>query len=610
MHSRKSRLPAFPFLPAACACALLGACDGAPAAPGVGVFFAPLAGEGCSRVPASSRRLPEDLDRIVVMLRVGDGPETASEVTSRADADSSGAVLLQGVPPGTYRMQVAGCQGGGATWWGEDPAVVVEASQKTAPLIFMTPSQRLACVGSENRNPLAPAFQGDRFVTDGKSAFGAVAVGPSGRVVVAGGASDLTPNEPLVGGRSVWEYHPGSGLFTAARDSGGSIVSLAEARLGHGLAFIDEATFAVFGGAAKAEVSPDGFPGDQPPVLPSTAPAFAIEVVSLHSGVAEGFLGDRSDAWPAVAFGSNGTARTLALAGGMGADGKPTDRVSLIPDATPEGLRAGKAVPGRLSRPRFGGTAQFLSTGDLLVIGGRDDLGPVPPEVVRNDNGTLVTSVLSAGFPPAGGAATAFPAVALLDDDRATARVLVLGGTPLGGALAFDVLKPGQNLAWILTLKAKDGHYDLDTATVQQAVRTPEWALRSFGSLAPFDAIGSTAKGTWLQGGGFRSFRQEPDVADCLDAAGDLQDFCFPKSLVGFSLNTANELDESLAAGDIGRLGAAVAPIGPGTVLVLGGLSGYGSKASDRVQSSGVIAFAGGPDLDALCAAHPLPEAR
>ena len=601
----------------ACLCAPVAACGDGDEDPGIGIHFATQAEEGCDSLPAETHALPPDVDRVVIVLRGGDGQVAASATVpadrlaeDRAkDRGGRGAIVLEGLVPGEYRMQVAGCRGDVATWWGVAPSVRVEESSKTAPVVFLSPVQGLACVGGSNLNPLAPGFDGDGFLTSGRMAFAAAATGPDGRVVVAGGAPDLLAQDRLSGGRRAWEFHPQTGLFTAIRATDAKSVDdtqvLASGRLGHGLAFLDATTVAVFGGAVSAQVAPTGYagPAGLPPVLPGAAPGKAVEVLSLDDGNVWGVQVLDVGSWPSVAVRSKEgqSAQAFAMAGGLGTDGKPTGVVALFPQATADKVSQGAPVSGMLATPRFGGAATYLSTGDLLLVGGWDGSAAARPEVLRVAGNAVSSSVLpEAGFPPAGRRATAFPAVAVLQDDGATAKVLVAGGSRFGDPFAYDDTLPAEPQAWILTMVAAGGHFGLDAGATMTPVDAGARAARSLAGVAPFVPIGSAGPGRWLLAGGYQSFTHS-SFADCQGNPA----VCFPRSATAFDLGTASAVRTLAQYVDVERLGATVAGIGTGSVLVLGGLSGIGTGAGSGVRSSGVIAFAGGPMLDAVCADHP-----
>jgi len=595
---------------------LLGwaACGPGPGGEG-GLVFSALREEGC--ITTRLEAPPEDLDRLVVAVVDDEGKELAARVVPAAMLREEGPVLLTGVPSGTWRLRIAGCRGSEATWWTEEPALKVEPDVKVLPLLTMRPVEGASCVGGENRHRLAPQFTGDQFIVDGKIAFGAAAAGPGGRVLVAGGAGAVQPNVQseylLTGGRGLWEFRPASGLFLAVHGPDGQRLLLGNGRLGHGMAFLDSRQVVVFGGASKAVLAPVAFPGKDPPLRPEEGSGTALEVVDLESAEVSAPDLPLLPMWPAVAArrGPDGTASALVAAGGMNREDRSS--ADAIVFWEPQALNT--PVQGRMIHARHGASAVFLSHGEVLVVGGWDGRAAPPPEIGRPESGgTWKAEDLGGDWPPEGIAPAAFPVLAVLSDDGQEAQVLVLGGNPLGAQSDWnnpDTFRTWQKAAaWRLTVKADSGFYRLQGATVDRvnlgdAAEEETLGFRSLASMPRWS--GREGVPRWLLAGGYRSFSSlgQRSPPDCRNEDGTSKDWCFPARVLALEWDGSG-LVRPGALTDRSRLGAAVADLPGGEVLLLGGISGFGGSAgADWVESTGLLLTPGDVLKDGLCAAHP-----
>lgn len=589
---------------------LLVAAGCTPGPEGAGtIVFSALEDGGC--VTARLESPPGNLDRLVVAVVDGEERELAARTVPARELREGGPVLLSGVPPGTWRIRIAGCLGREATWWTEDRALRVEADTKALPLWTLRPVEGASCVGGENRHPLASSFTGDQFIVEGRMAFGAAAGGPGGRVLVAGGARALESGYTLSGGRGIWEFLPSSGLFLAVRAPDGGRLQLGVGRIGHGMAFLDARRVAVFGGASRAVLAPAGFPGREPSLRPEEGTGTALEVVDLESGDVSSRAVPVLPLWPAVAAWRDpeGEARALVAAGGMNrGDRSPSEAIfHWLSDSldTP--------TEGRMVHRRYGASATFLSGGEVLVVGGWDGTAAPAPELGRpGPGGTWLAEALEGEWPPEGIAPSAFPVLAVLSDDGHAARVLVMGGNPLGAQLDWnnpDTFRSWQKAsAWILTLEAREGAYRAGGGRVERVELEDQEETLGFRSLAALPRWpGRDGGPRWLLAGGYRSFSSlgQRSPPDCRNGDGTSKDWCFPGQVPVLGWD-GNGLIRPGTIADRSRLGAAVAELPGGEVLIVGGLSGFGGTAGGEwVESTGLLVTPGDLRKDALCAAHP-----
>lgn len=586
---------------------VLAGCASAPEGEATLVFSA-LGEQGCVTTRLESP--PPNMDRLVVAVVDGEGRELAARAVPVAELREGGPVLLTGVTPGTWLLRIAGCQGSEATWWTEDRSLRIETDNKALSLLTMRPVEGASCIGSENRHLLAPRFTGDQFIVDGRMAFAAAAAGPGGRVLVTGGAGTLESNYTLVGLRGIWEFRPSSGLFLGLRDPTGDRVQLGVGRIGHGMAFLDSRQVVVLGGASRAVLTPKGFPGPEPSLRPEAGTGTSLEVVDLESGKVSSRAEPVLPLWPAVAVWKNpdGSARALAAVGGRNReDGSSSDA---IVHWLSEALDV--PVSGRMVHRRFGASALFLAGGEVLVVGGWDGTAAPAPELGRVTGDGWQSEVWEGAWPPEGIAPSAFPVLAVLSDDGDEVQVLVIGGNPLGAQNDWnnpDTFRSWQKAAsWRLTLKAREGVYHLQGATADRIDLGDDLETVGFRSLAAMPRWpGRDPSPRWLLVGGYRSFVSLGQGAppDCRNADGTPKDWCFPGQVLGLGWDGSRP--SSLGSiPDRGRLGAAVAELPGGEVLVVGGLSGFGETTSaDWVESTGLLITPGDARKDGLCAAHP-----
>lgn len=570
------------------------------------LVFAEDVGTGCTASPAGTHKLPADVDWLVARLILNETGEPTDAITILPEdlEKDSGDILMKKVAPGNYTLEVAGCKAVEdgdpvTTWLGSTPSVDVEKHQKAAPAIFLSHAGGASCVGGDNLNLLAPGFDGNGFSVEGKTAFGAVAVTDSGRVISAGGSGTLKSNpEKMSGTAWIWEYRRDLGLFTAVVDEAGGRATLGDLRLLHSMWSIGGEDLLIAGGARHAQIAPKGFPGSVPPVVPDTAAKMPLEIVSVDTAKTVPLALSVKGALPTVALNSKKT--NLAVLGGLIIkDAAPSDQVLFVPvDAAK--MKAGKVdfKEGKLATPRFGGEARFLSTGQLLVIGGLDGTAPAKVELVTaGTDGVPASVVVEAAVLPEGTRATAFPAVYVLADNGKTARILVVGGNPLG-TMPSAYVNPDKPNAWVLTMTAKNKAFDPASAKVSAIVGDADWATRSMATITKFGS-------SLLLVGGYRSYSSMPTVADCHDPDGLSPDYCFPRSWTAFGLGADGKsfVDIETFQDTTSRFGASVAVLGGNSVLVLGGLSGYGGAVTDdhHVLSTGALLVTSGGFDPAVC---------
>lgn len=559
-----------------------GAADGASRS--FGLVFATEVETGCESSPVIAGKLPEDVDWLVARLLDPEGKETSVLVIDGGGLDVPGESLMTGVLPGRYRLEVTGCRqsgGGLATWGGMSREFDVLESQKSAPIVFMKRAGGLSCVGGKNLNPLAPQFDGDGFFVYGVSAFAAGTVTQGGRIFVSGGFTEDKPKaagDSLSAGTRVWEYDASQGVFVGIFDAGLNRLELAEPRALHGLVGApgNDTRLLAVGGVRSAVLVPKGFPDHLAPLDEAVGVDNVVEVLDVAGASATGVQTPWDGIQSTWAVSRDGN--WIALAGGRDATaGLPSSDVAFL-ETHAERLIQGSAtyLAGTLGSPRFGSASLFLSTGEMLLIGGWDGTQPAPPELVRPDGTqTLATRVLSAAGPPAGTSPTAFPSLAILKDDGQEADVLVVGGNPLDDpSFVFANPDPTRPTTWVLQLESTDGlRYDGATARSVAMESGSEWAVRSLASLVP---LGSS----WLMAGGYRAFKEQIDVPGCGLVWGY---FCFPRSLPLFRLDsTGTALEMVREVEDVqSRLGALVLPLDEGSAMVLGGMDGFGFPKQD-----------------------------
>ena len=527
-----------------------------------GLVFAPEASSGCVSPGLGTHKLPGDVAYVVARVLGKDDAEASAVTITQEDLDAGdGQFLFRGITPGEWTLEVTGCSKQGvATWRGTTRGVKVEAHRKSLPLVFMLPEGRLACIGGANQNPLT-SYDGARFVSDGRVAFGAGAVTPSGRVIIAGGGFDYRPasGDLLLGGTGVWEFRPDAGVFVPIYGPTGTRLALGEQRLGHGMVALDDDHILVIGGGTAAVL---GGSGTQPPLSPREKVPAPIEILTLSTASSQSQKLDRwVAAFPAWAW-SRGR---VALAGGMAAS-KASDQVMFVDPLDPS-----SAVFGTLSSPRFGSVARFLSTGELLVVGGFSGTGPAGPELVKEDKGTVESWMLNVSGPPAGVLPTAFPLVEVLSDDGKQATILVALGTPIGSGLYGQ---PSAQNIWLLKLQGDGTRYDPSKAETAVVGADMDWPL--VRSLVSVVSLGDGL----LVAGGVKSFTKSPGFKDCQDSKGVDLEYCFPRSIAFASLTpdgTGLAL-ESLRLPH-GRLGVTAVALNKDQVLLLGGLAGFGLQA-------------------------------
>jgi hypothetical protein len=573
-----------------------------------GFVFAALVSDDCAFRDDSTHGLPPDADRIVVRLLNPDGTVAIERTVNRDEFEAGAGVLVPGLVPGEYDIEAVACQGDRATWWGQAGPLHVDADSKTVARIFLAANEALSCIGGDNRNPRVPAFDGQAFREKGRAAFGAMATTADGRVFLAGGG-DAKPKTGLSvdldGTSAIWEWDGRSGLFREV-EVGGSLLTLNQGRLGHALVPVGSQTLLAIGGAGAVELPPRFFPGADPPILPLGEGLLAVDIIDLSGVTAAPAVATevRADLWPAVgAVASPDGRRTVAfLAGGWNPGTGPVDRlIRVVATISSDGGATDKVAiavsEGQLPSPRFGASALVLPEGDLLLVGGWNGESAGEPLWIDEDgtSSRVLAGLLPHGIPP-----TAFPSLALLDDDGQALRVLVLGGNPLGDRPVVW-RNPGTLGAsgWILTIDRNGGVLDPSSARgeVLAGVALPD--ERSMASLVPLsDPAGRRDR--LLLVGGYRSFLHLED-GDCGRGDAGASAVCFPAGLQSFGVQGLTLVSGSSWV-DSGRLGAAALPLRDGRVLAMGGLSGLGGNdPREWLQSSGVVVFSGGDAVHALC---------
>ncbi len=568
------------------------------------LVFAEDAGTGCVTPMSLRGGLPADVGRMVVQV-VGepDGQVVATRVVTREDLVARREVVITGVPEGRYRLQVTGCGADGAALWaGQSEVFSVHAAYKSAPIVHMRRAGALNCAGGKNQNPLQPKADGDGFYVAGRAGFQAGVVTPGGRVLVTGGfvSDEYQPTGDLLqAGRRVWEYHPATGVFTGVFSDSGERLMLAEPRAMHGAAALktaDAEWLVLAGGVASAVLGPkgpEGYPVKKAPLDNFQPVGAAVEVVRLPLKEGEGpsarsLAVSYGATLPSWAFSADG--RTVALAGGQEA-GTVSARVLLgtLDDAALSGTGHPAVRSGTLARKRFGASAVFLSTGQLVLVGGYDGAGPAGMEVVYPVGADSLETVAVDVALPDGVLATAFAQAAVVADDRTRAAILVFGGNPVvGGATAFQDV--GAAHAFLLELDGDGQAYDPASARTRAVSGMGEWAARSYATLA-------RAGDRLVLAGGFRSFRVEAGVAGCGTGGAVWGAFCFPRTVAAFGFDAGqaaiilDEDDEDAQS----RLGVAAVALPGGGVLFQGGISGAGPRPSplpadfDALLSTGVV---------------------
>jgi len=555
------------------------------AARSFGLVFATDESTECMTPPETTGRLPDDVDWVVAALVETDGKEQYVITIREEDLEVQGEALMTGVAPGVYSLHVTGCRDTKppkATWGGTSRPFEVKESQKAAPIVFMTRAGAMSCIGGENQIPLAPEFKGADFLADGRSSFAAGTVTTDGRVFVSGGFvkyKDPGAVYTLYTGRHVWEFHRQTGVFTGVFNTVGDRLELLEKRAMHGMEEASDGSgrLLVIGGISNAELAPSGFPGHKAPLDNAEPVQTTLEVLYLDEAKSVPVALPTVDVMPSWALDTK--VGWAALAGGRrDTDGLPSDRILFI-QADPDKLVDDNAtnMEGVLSVPRFGGTARFLSTGELLLIGGWDGSKAAPPELVRrNDTGGLESRLLGIDGPPDGTWQAAFQSTILLSDDGNVVRVLVMGGNPLdAGSMPFGNPDPGRPTTWLLEMESGgEATYDTETAkAIPLGADQPDWAARSMASLV---RVGQSL----FMAGGYRAFNEKPDVAGCGVVWGY---FCFPRTVSMFTMDdTVMDLQgASVLEGMKSRLGALVLPLDEDIVMVLGGMDGYGNSKPD-----------------------------
>ncbi len=583
------------------------------------LVFAEESGTGCVTPMSLRGGLPAGVDRMVVqVVSESDGQVAVTRVVTPEDLAGRREVIVTGVPEGTYRLVVTGCGGdASALWGGRSAAFSVAPGSKSAPIVYVARSGALNCVGGKNQNPLQPKFDGDGFYVAGRAAFQAAMVTPGGRVFVTGGfASDefQVTGDVLKAGRRVWEFHPETGVFTGVFSPSGERLELAEPRAAHGMAALGAGGMewlVLAGGMSSAVLGPEKYPVQEAPLDRASPVRSPVEVVAIPAaGGAEGpsarALPVAYDAaFPSWAFSGDG--RTVALVGGK-ESGSVSGAVTVV--TLDEAALAGTAGPsvrtGSLARKRFGASAVFLSTGEVVVVGGTDGTGPAGVEMVRPSGAGALESVALAADLPAGVAPTAFASVGVLRDDRTRASLLVLGGNPVGGATAFADATAAN--AFLVELDGDGQTYDPASARTRPVSGVGEWAGRSLAGLV---RVGDR----WLLVGGLRSFNAEAGVAGCGTGGPVWGAYCFPRTLQAFDADADAATVTGLGGWEDlkSRLGVAVVALPHGGVMLLGGVNGSGTRPVplpadfDPLLSTGLVWFPEDAFDPAACQASSAP---
>jgi len=586
-----------------------------------GLVFANGVSAGCENPPLSTGRLPDDVDWIVARLLDTAGVEKSALVFSDVGLESPGEALMTGVPPGRYVLDVTGCSSGPkprATWGGKSRAFEVLESRKSAPIVFMKRAGALSCVGGWNQSPLAPQFGGDEFLKNGSSAFAAGTVAQDGRVFVSGGFDQWNPKptgDTLTAGSRLWQFDPRTGIFIGTFGPEGLRNALHEPRAMHVMVEPpgDQGMLLAIGGVRSAVLAPQGFPGDVAALDGADDVEFTVDVLDLNAGSSTGVKTATAGVQATLAVSRD--RGWVALAGGRNpTDGKPADKVVFI-ETDASALLDGTVhvLEGSLTSPRFASGAVFLSTGDLVLVGGWTGDKPAASEMVfMNTSGALTAHELGTGGPPPNVSPTAYPSMAVLSDTGDAATLLIMGGNPLDDStFSFTNPDPEKRTGWLLQLDADgSGHYDPDSATAVSLDEPRQWAVRSMASIV------SVGDGEMVMAGGYRNFNEEPGTPGCGVVWGS---FCFPRTLALFSVDGKGSglVEDGVLEDSRSRLGALALPLDPGLVLVMGGMDGFGYPKTDDatappppsttpILSTGYLFVREGHFDPAVCADHPL----
>lgn len=548
------------------------------------LVFAEDSGTGCVTPMSLRAGLPAGVDRMVVqVVDESNGQVAVTRVFTSGDLAGRREVVITGVPEGTYRLAVTGCGSDAVPLWGgRSAAFRVSAGFKSAPIVYVARSGALNCVGGKNQNPLQPKFDGDGFYVAGRAAFQAAAATPGGRVLFTGGfASDeyQVTGDVLKAGQRVWEFHPETGVFTGVFSPSGERLELAEPRAAHGMAALGAGGtewLILAGGVSSAVLGPQKYPVQEAPLDRASPVQSPVEVVAIPAaGTGEGpstrsVLLTYGATFPSWAF--SGDVRTVALVGGKGSGGvSGAVMVVTLDDAALAGTASPSARSGTLARKRFGASVSFLSSGEIVVIGGTDGEGPAGMEMVRPSGADALESVVLTADLPAGVGPTAFASVGVLRDDGTRASLLVLGGNPVGGATAFADATAAN--AFLVELDGDGQTYEPASARTRPVSGAGDWAARSLAGLA-------RAGDRWLLFGGMRSFDAEAGVAGCGTGGPVWGAYCFPRTIQVFGADADAATVTVLGSWEDlkSRLGVAFVALPDGGVILLGGVNGWGTR--------------------------------
>lgn len=597
-------------------------CEGVKDDDGLNLFFAPIISDGeCSESPAGSHGLPIDIGWLVVRVIDNEGNEVSS-FQGGNEAVQSGQVILKGLKPGEYRVEVIGClyanEMAKATWIGERSNVTVLEHSKVSPVIFMRKIGGLSCIGGENKNKTAPGFDGADFLQQGFSAFGSLAI-VGNRVFLTGGFDSRKPagtSDELFASKRIFEYFPEKGVFVPLRNKNGNVLSLNQARGLHQSFSSGDDKLILVGGAQGIMMAPKSSSTliSPPPLMPVKGVDSLLEIIDISQ---EKVIPIQSINYtgliPTIGFGKTANKHWIVVMGGLdkqGVGGMPIDDILII-ESNAERIMKEDAVfvSGHLNVRRFGGVVQFLSSGDILLVGGTSDhKNPSPPELVMFGGDSSLASVIlfENSWPSSNFYGTAFPSVAIVKDDGSQAEILVVGGNPIDPSIEGYRMPENPN-AWILKIKkGSDKHYDPSTAEVELVKGFEIWAHRTLASLVPF-------KDTWLLIGGMRDFQPNNKIPECKESSNQIcpfcsdswGGFCFFQTIDEFKLIGNQATYVGVYKESKSRFGSAITLLGNKEAIIFGGLAGFGNppKEKNNILNDGVILKGRGVEDD-ICASH------
>lgn len=535
------------LLSGAAALSLIGGCAGEEVDAGglAGATLHVAALGDCASNENRDRQFPSGADRVVLELTGGAIPAGDPLVLTAlaSDATAAGEVVVPGVPPGEgMRLRVVACGGAATRWAGEVGGVDVVESQKTFPVVFLTPVGGIACTG----NAESPAAARDPSEA---RAFAALVAGED-HAWVLGGAGSYSPQAvTATATATIDRYDRLTGEFTGAGGLKSPRAMALAVRQGDG-------RIKVYGGTTRVVIASTG-----KPALWATrddAPSSASEIYDPSTGFSQVDEAQPLPALPALAA----TEAGVVLAVG----GVEQGSVGNEPDAVSKNVtRFGGDGPTSAVLPeaaRIGATVVPL--GDrFLVWGGNADGDVAHAGVLVAASGPLasgVTALTVSGL----GAVPVFAAGARLPDGAGgEVRVLVAGGGTIqaGGVFPRDIAAPGR--LQVVTV-------DVGGATA--VVTDIDISGAGLGAAFQRSAAGLMAVdgGTFWLFGGYTAFVP-------LELCGVGRSDCLPSSTLRFAVADLESAPQATAVGgpldlSVGPLGAGAVALGDGAILVTAGV--------------------------------------